>query len=281
MTGTSLDLQRFYPDELVITSIDDEVDRILIHLKSCSKEMECPQCHRITEKYHGMYHRTVQDLPIFGKSVWLDIDAHEYFCENSDCPVTSTVETFHGFLGFRKRMTERCAALVCALALETSCEACAMICREMGIQISGDTVIRMLLDLADRKPAPICGDSIGIDDFAYRKGNTYCTVIVNEEDRAILDILDGRDGSGLREWLRNNQHIRIVTRDRSGAYAKAISEMLPQAMQIADRFHLHQNLLSCIKNILQSTLPATMKVPKTQNLDRSTNMIISSKKKSG
>ncbi len=245
--NASLDLQRFYPPELEILSVEADEGHLVLRMRSNSTSSQCPRCHAISEKYHGTYHRLVQDIPIFLRTVWLDINAREYRCENPDCPATSFAETFHGFLGYRRRMTERCMELVCTLALQTSCEGCAMICRKMGLRISGDTVIRMLLDFADRRPAPVCGESIGVDDFAYRKGHSYCTVIVNEEDRVILDILEGRDGESLREWLKDNRHVRTATRDRAGAYAKAISEVLPDARQIADRFHLHHNLMECVR----------------------------------
>jgi transposase len=74
--------------------------------------------------------------------------------------------------------------------------------------------------------------------------------------------LDGRDGKTLREWLKNNKHIKIITRDRASAYAKAIAEELPDAMQIADRFHLHQNLLEAITKAIGREIPATIAIPK-------------------
>ena len=70
-----------------------------------------------------------------------------------------------------------------------------------------------------------------------------------------------RDGDSLREWLKNNKHIKVITRDRASAYAKVIAEELPDAMQVADRFHLHQNLLEAIKKALNHELSATVKIP--------------------
>jgi len=124
----------------------------------------------------------------------------------------------------------------------------------MGIIVSGDTIIRMLRKLIN-SPMPPVGDTIGIDDFAYRKGHTYCTVICDGTTNAPIEILDGRDGEALRGWLKKNKQIKNVTRDRAGAYAKAISDELPDAMQIADRFHLHQNLLKSVKEALKRELP--------------------------
>lgn len=105
------------------------------------------------------------------------------------------------------------------------------------------------------------GDKIGIDDFAYKKRHTYGTIIVDEETHNPITLLDGRDGDALRKWLKNNKHIKVITRDRASAYAKVIAEELPDAMQVADRFHLHQNLLEAIKKALNHELPATIKIP--------------------
>lgn len=260
--GSSLDLQEFFPVTLEIYDIVSDEKQITIYMKSKSKECICPVCGTVSTKHHGTYHRRVQDLPIFGKSVWLDINAFEYRCENPDCRTVSNVESFQGFLRYQKRMTDRCAFFICALALETSCEAAAAVCRAMGIQVSGDTVIRMLLARAGENPAEATGDFVGVDDFAHRKGHTYCTVLVNGESHRIIDILEGRDSDTLKAWLKENRQVRRFTRDRASNYAKAIAEILPDAMQVADRFHLHQNLLDCIKSILNSELPARIKIPK-------------------
>lgn len=81
---------------------------------------------------------------------------------------------------------------------------------------------------------------------------------MNEKIHEPVALPDGRDGEALREWLKRNKNIKVVTRDRASAYAKVISEELPDAMQVADRFHLHQNLLEAIKKALNQELPATV-----------------------
>jgi transposase len=108
--------------------------------------------------------------------------------------------------------------------------------------------------------------SIGIDDFAYKKGQSYCTIICEGITRRPIEVLDGRDGKTLKEWLiENGQHMNItsVTRDRAGVYAKVITEILPEAMQTADRFHLHQNLSDAVKKALKETLPNEIMIPDT------------------
>ena len=257
---SSIDLQAFYPESLQIIKIDEEFEQIKITMKSRKHGHYCPKCGDEARTYHATYMRTVQDLPILQKNVTLHIKAYDYYCENEECDAVSFAENYDGFIGRSDRMTERLENFIQTLALETNCEGAATICAELGIRTSGDTIIRILRKLSDI-PAAKCGEVIGVDDFAYRKGITYCTVICDGETRKPIDILDGRDGKSLKEWLKNNKHIKKVTRDRAGTYAKAISEALPDAMQIADRFHLHQNLLTAVKDALSSVIPNEVLIP--------------------
>lgn len=261
MTSVELNLESFYPtDSLQLITVNEDEHAIVIHLKSITSACECPNCQMVSTHYHGTHRRTVQDLPILGKNVQLKIKAHEYKCLNSDCSVTTFSETFVHFLDARSRMTERCQSFICALALETSAEGCAKICHQMGLIISGDTVIRLLLSKFNEQGKAFLGDTIGIDDFAFKKRCTYGTIIVDEATHLPIELLAGRDGSALKDWLKQNPHIKTVTRDRASAYAKVLSEELPDVMQITDRFHLHQNLLTAVKKALNHSVPASIKI---------------------
>lgn len=261
MTTSTLSLQHFYPAELEITEILETTDKIIIKLKSHTHSCKCPSCGTLSTQYHATYLRRVQDMPILGKNTELHIRAYEYQCENSDCSITTLAETFDGFLNFYSRMTERLADFICILALESSCEGCARVCQAMGIRISGDSVIRLLLKRYAAQPEAVCGSVVGIDDFAFKKRDTYGTIVVDAATHKPVAILEGRDSNTLKEWLKQNQHIKTITRDRAGAYACAINEVLPGAMQIADRFHLHQNFLEIVQSVLQGIVPANIKIP--------------------
>jgi transposase len=265
---SSIDLQSFYPESLQITKIEEESQQIKITMKSRKRSHQCPKCEQEAERYHSVYMRTVQDLPIFGKNVILQIKAYKYDCKNENCEVLSFAEDYDEFIGRSDRMTDRLESFIRTLALETNCEGAATICAELGIRTSGDTIIRILRKLTE-EPVRESGETIGVDDFAYRKGQTYCTVICDGETHKPIEVLDGRNGVALKEWLKNNKQVKKVTRDRAGAYAKAISEALPEAMQIADRFHLHQNLLTAVKEALNGVIPneilITNKMPELEN----------------
>ncbi|MEL7567544.1 MAG: ISL3 family transposase [Dehalobacterium sp.] len=259
MDTDTLSLAKFYPKEVKITQITEKSNGITIHLKSLTHSHVCPKCSEIATSYHSTYKRTIQDLPILGKSVYLNVTAYRYHCENSECDQKVFSEELSGFTGKYRRMTSRLEDFVITLALNTSCEGTARICKHMNINISGDTVIKILLRNAELFD-PECGDFIGVDDWAYKKGHTYGTIICDGVTHKPVALLDGRDGSALKEWLKTNQHVKTITRDRASSYARVITEALPQAMQIADRFHLHQNLLKAIKEALGREIPAKVKI---------------------
>ena len=257
MLYSELDLQPFNPEALRITDVDIEDGVLRIGLKSCSKSCMCPRCNSLLTKKRATYNRTAQDLPVFGHPTVLSVNIYEYRCLQCNRSVS---ESFDGFLVKGSRMTERCTDLIIRLALETSCEGASRILKCMGIQSSGDSIIRLLLRRLDCMEMPEAGDVVGIDDFAFRKRHTYGTIIVDGTTHRPIALLDGRDGVSLKEWLQNNKQVKVVTRDRASAYAKVISEELPHAMQIADRFHLHQNLMEAIKKALNAELPNTIPV---------------------
>jgi transposase len=259
---STIDVARFYPEDLLsVVHVEDKESGIIVKLKSKADSCACPKCNEVSRHFHGTYVRKAKDLPILGKGVRLEITSRDYRCDNEECDVVTIAETYRGFLNTHSRMTDRLEDFLCTLALETSCEGASRICKMIGINVSGDTIIRILVKRFENEPPPEHGPVIGIDDFAFKKRHKYGTMIVDGESRRPVAILDGRDGGALRQWLKNNKKARVVTRDRASAYAKAISEELPDAMQVADRFHLHQNLLAAVKGALNHAMPATVMVP--------------------
>ena len=165
-------------------------------------------------------------------------------------------------------MTERCADFICALAMETSCEGCSRICRAMNLKISGDSVIRLITKRYTLQEEVKCGSTIGVDDFAFKKGIPTEPLLWME--LPIPRLLYLKEGMAVpwKEWLSQNKQVKIVTRDRASAYTTAIQEVLPDAMQVADRFHLHQNLLEAIKNTVNSVVPVDVKIPADYGRDQ-------------
>jgi len=258
-TNDTFNLECFYPNAMNIISSSINGGLIQLSIKSNTHEAICPVCKKKSSSYHSTYHRKVQDLPILGKKVILDITAYRYYCDNIECKQKVFAEELEGFAGWYRRKTERLEDMIITIAVNTSCEGCSRICSHMGVDVSGDAIIRLIKRYSKKKES-FASEIIGIDDWAYKKGHTYGTIICDGKTHKPIDLLDGRDGQELKKWLLNNKYVKIITRDRASAYAKVISEVLPDAMQIADRFHLHQNLLNEIKDSFSRELPNKIEI---------------------
>lgn len=81
-------------------------------------------------------------------------------------------------------------------------------------------------------------NAIGIDDWAFRRGHRYGTILVDLERHEVIDLLEDREAGSVSAWLKRHPEIRIIARDRGGAYAEAAAKGAPQAVQVADRWHL-------------------------------------------
>ncbi len=120
--------------------------------------------------------------------------------------------------------------------------------QRLGMPISDDTILRQLkrdAAVADRGDMEV--RVVGIDDWSWRRATRYGTIMIDLERRSVIDILDDRSVDSAARWLRDHPSVEVVNRDRCGLYAQAVREGAPQARQVADRFHLVQNLRTAIE----------------------------------
>ena len=113
--------------------------------------------------------------------------------------------------------------------------------------ISDDTILRHLKRRANDRRTQASFRVVGIDDWAWCKGSTYGTIIVDLERREVVDLLSDRSAAGTADWLKRGSDIEIISRDRGGSFAHGAHEGAPQARQVADRFHILQNLREAIQ----------------------------------
>ena len=226
----------------------------------------CPHCGMETHKSHGVSSHSAQWMPLSCVPMAVHFDLRRYFCVNPECSYYghSFVESLEKLNSY-KRNSENIFLILFAISLFCSCSGTAQIARLLGIDISHDTV-RNLLDSIPLIDDPDI-EEIGVDDVANYKGMTYCTAIYDARDHHMIALLEGRDGSEFKEWLKNHPRIKYVARDRASAYAKAIKDVLPDCIQVADRFHILKNLTDRLYEIFKADLPAKFYIRGRELLD--------------
>ncbi|GEP07374.1 transposase [Methylobacterium oxalidis] len=134
------------------------------------------------------------------------------------------------------------------LGLTLGGEPAARLARRLAMPLSGDTLLR----LARAAPLLLPPEPrvVGIDEWAWRRGCRYGTMLVDLERRAVLDLLPDRDALSVAAWLRRHPSIKVVVRDRADVFAEGARLGAPQARQVLDRFHLLCNLSIALRAIV-------------------------------
>ena len=264
-----------YGENYPVTSMEEKSNEIILNIESKKTKCQCPLCKHKSSECHEYYIRTVQDTPIHNKTVWLKIKAHKYECINRNCKVKVFTEEID-FVRKHKVMTDFLVQFILGISIYLSSSCSSLVLSFLGVKVSADTIDNLIkkIEVKDNKEV----EGIGIDDVAKRKGQSYATAIYDLEDHHLIALLDGRDANTVKEWLKEHPKVKKVARDRASEYATAINEILPNCIQVADRFHLFQNLIVYLKDIFYKEIPKKIfikdgeildskieKVPKYQN----------------
>ena len=233
-------------------SLDGET--VTLHLAASARFARCPVCTRRSKRIQSVYHRTVADLPLAGRQLILRLRVRRFRCSGRRCPRVIFAERFPKLVAAfgRRTLGQRAALEVIAFALGGS--AGARLATRLGSPISRSTLLRVLrcADVPAR-PAPRV---LGVDDWAFRKGHRYGTILVDLERRRVVDLLDDRKAETLAPWLSQFPDLEVISRDRASAYAEAARKGAPHAVQVIDRWHLIQNLVEALERCLLRFRPA-------------------------
>jgi transposase len=223
-------------------------------LVSVAATARCPRCGTDSDRVHSRYRRTVADLPSHDRPVALRLVVRRFRCARPDCTRAVFCERLPGLIDAHARSTARLAGAHRAVGFALGGEAGARLAERLNMPTSADTLLRRIKAAPD-EPAPP-PRFVGIDDWAIRKSQCYGTIVIDLERGRVLDLLPGRDGEALKAWLRRHPGVEVITRDRWLAFAQAAAEAAPQARQVADRFHLLQNLREAVERLLGRLGPA-------------------------
>lgn len=215
-------------------------DCLLLTLSSTQTIVPCPLCGGLTRRIHSRYQRTLADLPCVHFRLRLILQVCKFFCPNAECRRSIFTERLPEVAAPWARKTVRLIQQLQSIGLALGGAAGARLGDCLGYAACGSTLLNQL----QRLPLPnvTTPKILGVDDFAFRKGHNYGTILVNLETHQPIALLADRKAETLVEWLQAHPGIEVLSRDRSKAYKRAMTEGAPEATQVADRFHLVKNL---------------------------------------
>jgi transposase len=237
-----------FPVGFTVLTVSATPSRVLVTLASQATTAQCPRCQTPSTSRHSSYTRTLRDLACGGRSVCLLVQTHKWRCRVSTCSQGIFAERLDPLARRSARLTIRLMETFSLLTLATSGQGAARLGVSLGMKAAPSTLLRQMQALPiPEPPAPV---EIGLDEFSFRRGARFGTIIVDLQRHQVIDLLPDREAATVVRWLRAHPTIRVVSRDRSGTYAQAISEALPMAQQVLDRFHLLRNVRDVLERFL-------------------------------
>lgn len=235
---------------LLLERVFNGFEITVLTLRSSQIGSNCPNCQTCSEKVHSYYTRHLQDLPLAQQQLRLVLKARRFYCHNQGCPKLTFAENFGQTIQAYARRTARCATTLTEIARLVGGQTGAELAQIVGIPASRDTLLRLLNKLA--KPEVGTPKVVGVDDWAWKKGQRYGTIIVDLLQHRPLDLLPDRNSQSVANWLAQYPSIEIVSRDRGPVYIEGVRRGAPQARQVTDRWHLLKNLSEHLQKFLAS-----------------------------
>ena len=231
-------------------------EEITLTLRTVSPTASCPSCGTHSSQIQSRYTRTLRDLPASGRPIRLIMHVRRFFCKKCTCAQKIFTERLSALCRPHAQRTKRLQEALRQLGVRVGAQVGADAASELGISGSRDTILRLVRQ--SELPPPGEPKVIGLDDWAWKRGHRYGTLICDLERGLPIDLLADREVKTVSAWLQNHPSIDVVSRDGSKEYAAAIKKGAPRATQVMDRWHIVKHLAQCVEPLLASCRAAIL-----------------------
>lgn len=227
-----------------------ETDGLALTCERVTRTAHCPVCGTVARRIHSRYERTVRDLSVQKVQVILHLHVRKFYCDHQECRRRIFTERLPQVTTPHGRFTFGLREFLGQIGREHGGASGANSAALSGIRVTPRAILRFMHTLA---LAPVSAPRIiGLDDWAWKRGQRYGALVVDLERSKPIALLADRSHPTVAQWLRDHPTIQIVARDRSKEFAAAITEALPKALHVADRWHLVKNLTEHLDKVVSA-----------------------------